>query len=272
MRIVRLDHEPADVVPYLSAASGGGIVSAVLPVHTGTIDGLPAGLDALIVASDLQGACAAGLPGSPDTEGLSRLLGEELAERLELLLRVEFPEVDLQKSLALLCGDLYADPAVRGSSGDPLPVWRAFARSFGAVAGVAGNHDLLPPGGEEELDGAEGIVFFGSPGVREAAGARIGGIGGITGRSGRPNRMPEERFLRELRRLLARGPDILLMHQGPDIPAQALRGHEGVRERIENGPPLLLCCGHVHWERPLAELGTAQVLNADGRAFVLTRA
>ncbi|OWR29171.1 hypothetical protein CDO73_16035 [Saccharibacillus sp. O23] len=265
MRILKIEPEPADRVPYRSALTGGGSAIADLPVYAGLIEGLPPGLDALVVASDLQGVCEA--PGSGP-----RLLGEELAERLALLLEYEFPRLEPRRTLALLCGDLYADPEVRGSSGDPLPVWRAFARAFGAACGVAGNHDLLPPGGEAELDACGNAEFFGSPGVRDVSGIALAGLGGIVGREGRPNRMPEERFLREVDRLLARRPDVLLLHQGPSGQGGDRRGHEELRRRLEAGPPLLVCCGHIHWKRPLAELGQAQVLNADGRAFVFTRA
>ncbi len=264
MRILTIEPEPADLVPYRTALPGGGSAMADLPVYAGRIEGLPPGLDALVVASDLQGVCEA--PGSGP-----RLLGEELAERLALLLEYEFPRLDPRRITALLCGDLYADPEVRGSSGDPLPVWRAFAQVFGAAAGVAGNHDLLPPGGEAELGACGNAEFFGSPGVREVSGLRLAGLGGIVGREGRPNRMPEERFLREAERLLALRPDMLLLHQGPSAGVDQ-RGHEELRRRLEAGPPLLVCCGHVHWERPLAEIGQAQVLNTDGRAFVLMRA
>lgn len=265
MRIVGIDPEPADRVPYLSALTGGGSAALDLPVHTGRIEGLPPGLDGIIVASDLQGVCEAG--GSEP-----RLLGEELAERLALLLEYEFPRLDPRRMLALLCGDLYADPEVRGSSGDPLPVWRAFARIYGRVSGVAGNHDLLPLGGEAELKACDNVEFFDRPGVKEVSGIRLAGLGGIVGREGRPNRMPEERFLGEAERLLSRRPDILLLHQGPDVPGRDQRGHEGLGKRLEVGPPLLACCGHVHWPQPLAGIGQAQILNADGRAFVFTRA
>lgn len=264
MRIVKLDPEPLDAVPYLSAATGGGIERILLPIHNGKVEGLPAGWDALIVTSDLQGTCKTGEKGEKD-----RLLGEELAEYLELLLESELPKIDPQRVLVLLCGDLYADPNVRGSSGDPLPVWKAFGSRFGCVAGVAGNHDLFSPKGPERLGQA---LFFERPGVQEASGVRIAGLGGIMGRAERPNRMPEELFLRELNRLLARKPDLLLLHQGPDVPALGQRGHAGIREQLESASDTLVCCGHMHWEQPLAEIGQAQVLNADGRAFILTRA
>lgn len=265
MRIVKLDPKPLDAVPYLSAAAGGGIEHVELPIHSGKVEGLPARWDALIATSDLQGTCKAGTTGC----GEERLLGEELAEHLALLLQLEFPDIDPRRVLVLLCGDLYADPGVRGSSGDPLPVWRAFDDRFGGVAGVAGNHDLFSSGGLEEL--AE-VLFFERPGIREAVGVRVAGLGGTIGRTDRPNRMPEELFLRELKRLLARKPDLLLLHQGPDEPTLGLRGHIGIREQLESASDTLVCCGHVHWEQPLAEIGQVQVLNADGRAFILTQA
>ncbi|WP_037289233.1 metallophosphoesterase family protein [Saccharibacillus sacchari] len=263
MRIVKLDPEPLDAVPYLSAASGGGIEHIELPVHSGKVEGLPAQWEALIVTSDLQGTCQA------SAIGQERLLGEELAEHLALLLQLEFPKIDPQRVLVLLCGDLYADPNVRGSSGDPLPVLRAFSSQFGSVAGVAGNHDLFSSGEPQQL---EQVLFFEHPGIQKAAGMRIAGLGGIMGRADRPNRMPKELFLRELKRLLARKPDLLLLHQGPDKPTLGLRGDAGIRKQLESASDTLVCCGHVHWEQPLAEIGQVQVLNADGRAFILTQA
>ncbi|OWA37131.1 hypothetical protein B9G55_03405 [Saccharibacillus sp. O16] len=265
MRIAAIEPEPVDQVPYVSALTGGGSAVMNLPVYMGQMDGLPPGLDGMIVASDLQGTCEAG-----DSE--PRLLGEELAERLALLLEYEFPKLDQRRMGVLLCGDLYANPEVRGSSGDPLPVWRAFARSYGRVCGVAGNHDLLPPGGEAELKTWDNVDFFDRPGVREWSGLTLAGLGGIVGREGRPNRMPEERFVREFKRLLFHRPDLLLLHQGPSGMDSHQRGHEDLRAALETGPPLLVCCGHVHWEQPLAEIGQAQVLNADGRVLVFRRA
>ncbi|MEJ8304650.1 metallophosphoesterase [Saccharibacillus sacchari] len=265
MRIVKLDPDPLDAVPYLSAATGGGTERIGLPIHSGKVEGLPAECDALIVTSDLQGTCKAGEEGDCG----DRLLGEELAEHLALLLELEFPSIDPQRVLVLLCGDLYADPSVRGSSGDPFPVWQAFNNRFGSVAGVAGNHDLFSPGGLGEL---AQVLFFEYPGVQQVAGVRIAGIGGIIGRRGRPNRMPEELFLRELKKLLARKPDILLLHQGPDVPTLGLHGHPGISGQLEAfASNMLVCCGHVHWEQPLAEIGQVQVLNADGRAFIFTQ-
>ncbi|MDO3409625.1 metallophosphoesterase [Saccharibacillus sp. CPCC 101409] len=264
MRIVSISPQPADNVPYWSAAPGGGAEPALLPVHIGEVAGLPDSLDGLIVASDLQGAMTAAQA--------PVLLGEELSARLELLLEVELPEIDPRRVLALLCGDLYADPAVRGSSGDPLPVWRSLGRSFGWVAGVAGNHDRFAPQSANELAEADRTAFFAAPGVKTFAGVELAGLGGITGRPGRPNRMPEREFMEQLERLLRTEPEILLLHQGPDAPEAGCRGDSRVRGILEAARTCaLVCCGHVHWEEPLVEIGGVQVLNADGRAFVFRR-
>ncbi|MED4568958.1 metallophosphoesterase [Brevibacillus agri] len=129
-------HRSIEQIPYLAAGSGDkGVIPSWLPIFFGEMAHMPNGCDAVIVTSDLQGV----------TEAESKeqaLLGEVLPAFVTLLLQIEKPSVRPERTLVLLCGDLYADPLKRGSSGDPLAVWTAFQREFGHVVGVAGNHDL----------------------------------------------------------------------------------------------------------------------------------
>ncbi|WP_334075819.1 metallophosphoesterase family protein [Paenibacillus sp. A14] len=270
LKVVCLAEEPIEQLPYTAAAPGSqGVSNEYLPVYLGEMLGLPDEVDALIVASDLQG-----MAGHGPLEGRSsRLIGEELPELLALLLENCLPRFSPERVVALLCGDLYGDPGQRGSSGDPLPVWEAFHRQFGTVLGVAGNHDLFTAEGSAKLEAAPGVDFYAEPKTAPHRGLVVGGLGGVTGRAGKPNRRPEADYLNALRNLLRRGPDVLLLHQGPDVPALGLPGHPGIRRELEAAPSLLVCCGHVHWERPLAELGNGtQVINADGRVLVFTAA
>ncbi|WP_440111603.1 hypothetical protein [Paenibacillus sp. QZ-Y1] len=55
MRILTLDDQPIEQFTYLNAIPGGEVVEAQLPIYHGTVTGLPDGVDALIVTSDLQG-------------------------------------------------------------------------------------------------------------------------------------------------------------------------------------------------------------------------
>ena len=59
MRIVTLDNRPIEHFTYLNIISGGEVVEAQLPIYHGTVSGLPDGVDALIVTSDLQGVVPA---------------------------------------------------------------------------------------------------------------------------------------------------------------------------------------------------------------------
>jgi hypothetical protein len=56
LKIVSIAEEPLEQIPYVSAAAGGqGISYEWLPVYWGEILELPQDVDALIVASNLQG-------------------------------------------------------------------------------------------------------------------------------------------------------------------------------------------------------------------------
>lgn len=271
LNVVSIAEEPVEQLPYTAAAPGSrGDIYGYLPVYFGGMLGLPDEVDALILASDLQGV-AGHL--SADEMHSPRLIGEELPEMLALLLESYCPRCDPERIVVLLCGDLYGDPAQRGSSGDPLPVWEAFRSHFGTVLGVAGNHDMVTAEGKARLAAAPGIDFYGEPRTAQHSGLNIAGLGGVTGRAGKPNRMSEEEYIGELQKLLRRNPDVLMLHQGPDVPAFGLPGHAGIRRELSAGPPLLLCCGHVHWDRPMAELDNGtQVINTDGRVLVFAAA
>lgn len=270
LRIVSLDGQPVDQLPVTSAQPGGkGAAHVWLPVYAGQISGLPEGIDGMIIASDLQGISGHKAVGeAPDKQ-----IGEELADWLPVLLEAVFPVLRLDKVMVLLCGDLYGDPAKRGSSGDPLPVWNAFRRSFQTVIGVAGNHDLFTPEGVELLKNTPGIDCYATPKIAEHRGIKAAGLGGVIGRADKPNRLPESDYLGVLHRLLRGGPELLMLHQSPDVPSRQLPGEPGIRQVLERMPPLLVACGHVHWEQPLAELDNGtQVINADGRVYILVRA
>ncbi|NQX44011.1 hypothetical protein HQN87_01600 [Paenibacillus tritici] len=80
IKVVTIAEEPLEVVPHVSAARGSqGIVYEGLPVYRGEILGLPVEVEALIVASDLQGLHDNGEYGD-------LLVGEMLPATLEGLL------------------------------------------------------------------------------------------------------------------------------------------------------------------------------------------
>ncbi|MEO2206596.1 hypothetical protein ABGV42_23055 [Paenibacillus pabuli] len=55
MKIMKLNDQPVEQYDYLNSIPGGEVAEAQLPIYHGTVSGLPEGVDALIVASDLQG-------------------------------------------------------------------------------------------------------------------------------------------------------------------------------------------------------------------------
>lgn len=267
MRVIEIAGEPIHELEYQDAAPGGGTQLRRLPVFRGTADGLPPGLDALLVTSDLQGRAQLTSAG-----GMSALLGEVLAEEYRALAELEaVPPAEFTG--VILAGDLYAAPGANkmGATGDVRAVWRAFAASYRWVTGVAGNHDLF--GGPQELS-----RFRRESGVHlldgEAAvldGLRVAGVGGICGNPRKENRREPEDFLRTIQQVLANRPHVLVLHEGPDGEQPRLRGNANVRAVVDERRALVVC-GHCHWPEPLVTLrGGAQVLNVDARAVVLER-
>lgn len=306
LNIVRLNNDPLDQYPYINAGTGGTVHEAWLPILHGTVTGLPTSLDALIVASDLQGivnrsstgellahSTSAKISGDVDTQQsvgetmvenivnseLSTdafqadvLLGEVLPEHVRLLLAVEFPDIRPERVGVLLCGDLYAQRGQRGASGNPLPVWLAFRQAFGWIIGVDGNHDLVSKEVAQRLQSEEGIHHIASPSIVTADQLQIAGVGGIIGRQDKPNRMDQASYLRSVHLLLQRQPDALLLHQSPGLAEQGLQGEALIRDELAAGPETVVFCGHTHWDTPMVELDNGtKIVNVDSRLLILTR-
>ncbi|WP_338540362.1 metallophosphoesterase family protein [Paenibacillus tundrae] len=307
MRIITLQEHPIETFGYLNAVPGGEVQAAQLPIYLGTISGLPKGMDALIVSSDLQGivplpyvredakiTADSDVHISPDISSQDErtlnmdedcLLGEMLPDYVRLLLEVEMPEIDPNRVGVLLCGDLYARRGKRGASGNPVPVWLAFRDAFGWVAGVDGNHDLTDEAGAHRLHSDTAIHYMDAPvvinaslpldGLASSAASqplRVAGLGGIIGRPDKPNRLPEKQYLQSLNKLLKQQPDCLLLHQSPGIAELGLKGEALIRQALEAGSETVVFCGHTHWQTSLVQLNNGtQIVNADSKLFIFTR-
>lgn len=268
MRILHIEPEPLHTLPYRTAASGGGVLQTSFPVLRGTVDRLPTGCAALFACSDLQGLAdeTAG-----DYSGEARLLGEALADELALLAELGVIPPTNEVGV-LLCGDLYVRPLLdaRGGLGDVRGVWRAFARHFRWVAGVAGNHDAFGTPAERDAFAREPGIHLLDGDAATLDGLHVAGLDGIIGGKDKPNRRDERSFARELRRLLDARPDVVVLHQGPDVPQERRVGDVRVREALRSARDLLVLCGHAHWATPLATLHEGvQVANLDGRGVLL---
>lgn len=236
---ITLDPRPSWLLPYSNAGRRGGVEVAHLPLWFGVADQLPGSLDAVVFASDLQGYARV-------YDGSSALLGVALAEWLDGLADDgELPPLD--RCGVVLAGDLYAVPDRRGGYGDVGPVWRAFGDRFAWVVGVAGNHDDVSslagrrPAHLHLLDGD----------VVELDGWTVGGVGRVPGDPSRPGRRHPSEQRELVERVVAREPDLLVMH---DVPP----GLDGV--------PVVVG-GHV--ARP--EPWEGGVLNVHERVVVLRR-
>jgi hypothetical protein len=268
MQIVRIEAAPIHRVSYRTAAPGrDGFLDETLAVVRAIVDRLPVGLDAIFATADLQGHVA-----DPTGARPPRTLGEVVAEDLRILAELgTIPPA--HRVGVLLSGDLHPGQRLdrRGGSGDVRTVWRAFAAGAAWVAGVAGNHDEFGPGpGDVEAFGREPGIHLLDGGAIDLDGLRLAGIGGIVGNPRKPFRRSEADFVGLLRPLLAGGPDILLLHDGPDFPPQRLLGNSAIRAVLEQAAPVLVVRGHAHWPDPLVRLPNgSQVLNVDGRGVLL---
>ncbi len=271
MRVVSIQEPPIHEIAFLTAAPGrGGIMAQTLPIMRGIVQDLPPTVDALLLVADLQGAVKSSNP-----DGGYRLLGEALADELvSLSERGTIPPKD--RIGVLLAGDLHPGPTLekRGGSGDVRPVWRAFVEKFGWVAGVAGNHDKFgtAPKDLEELRRQPRVHFLDGD-LADVQGLRIAGVAGIIGKPHKLWRKDEAIYVGLVGNLLDRRPDVLVLHDGPDVPASGHKGSSAIREIIcLRGENLLVVRGHAYAKQPLVSLKEGvQVLNVDGRAVLLTR-
>lgn len=269
MQVVAIESFAFHTFQYRTAAGGGRTATCALELYRGKVRGLPDALDALLVASDLQGvAPVAALGGAP------RLVGEALAEQVANLAEARAVPA-LAKTGVVLAGDLYSAPAAdqRGASGDVRSVWRAFAARCRWVVGAAGNHDTFGATPHEAASfGAEPRIHLLDGATVMLDSLHVGGVGGIIGDPNKPGRRDQRDFLRAMRRVLAERPAMLVMHHGPDAQRGQLRGHPEIRQALDRSGELLVVCGHVYWPSPVSQLrGGAQVLNVDGRVVLLER-
>jgi Icc-related predicted phosphoesterase len=270
-----LKPEPLFHLSYRHARKGGGeAVEGVLPVFTLSTAGLPAELDGIILAADLQGRELlpptrrnASSPARNFREG-RRLLGEVAAERIAGLSAADrLPPPD--RLGMVLAGDLWAEPGSirRGRSGDIRPVWQAFRACGRWVVGVRGNHDVFL---ERLTDAGDGLHMLDGTTVT-LDGLRFGGVGGVIGNPSNPRTRTEERFTGLVRELTASGLNLLVLHHGPEGNGEFARGNRAVREAVE-GFGGIVVFGHCYWRDPIQHPSFGPwLVNVDSRVVVLLR-
>ncbi len=262
MRIATVDSKPFHTVRFKLSEHGAS--SALLPFHRADVHGLPAGLDAIIATSDLQGF------DQIDESTRSLPLGDAFAGYLRSL-RTSGALPAKERTGIVLAGDLYP----LADAGDVCSVWRALAHEARWVVGVAGNHDMFG----SATSAADVSMALGQPnahfvdeGVITLDGLTIAGISGAVGKSDDPWTRTETEFAAAISRLANRNVDILISHDGPNVASTMLAGWPMARVALEAAPPTLLIRGHDAWATPLAELSNGtQVLNVEGRVMVLCR-
>lgn len=95
----------------------------------------------------------------------------------------------------------------------------------------------------------------------------------MIGNPSKPFRRDEASFLGILKRIVTESPEIIILHEGPAGRTADRNGNKMIRQVLEGLPKTLVICGHCHWDRlEQEELGNGtQVLNADARAYLITR-
>ena len=97
-------------------------------------------------------------------------------------------------------------------------VWQAFARRFRWVAGVAGNHDHFGDPRAQARFGREDRIHLLDEDAAQLDGLVVAGVGGIIGDPKRPFRRWADDFLLAIVNVLDLDPDLLVLHEGPDVP------------------------------------------------------
>jgi hypothetical protein len=176
----------------------------------------------------------------------------------------------------VLAGDFWAEPGCtrRGGLGKVGPVWSAFGGTARWVAGVLGNHDQYDyqrPAQEGRIPSACRVALLDGD-VVEPDGLRLGGVGGVIGNPSKPRRKSERRFVELLEGVLGRQPDLVILHEPPEVIESGCRGKPVVRDCLLRHRPTLLVCGHCYWPTPLQTLANGtQVCNVDSRLIVALR-
>ncbi|GAA2561369.1 hypothetical protein GCM10010435_36330 [Winogradskya consettensis] len=92
----------------------------------------------------------------------------------------------------------------------------------------------------------------------------------MIGDPARPLRRTGEDFLDAVKSAITPPPHVLLLHEGPNGETQDQLGNATLRALLDRQAPALTPCGHVHWDKPAARLGTGHIINVDARAVILT--
>jgi len=240
MKILEINPIPIHTTAYKVAAKRSKDINAIRqmedaywPLLSGKIDSLPQNLDALLLASDLQGHM--------EFNGKLSLLGIGLSEDLALFLQIEYPHLSLDRIGVILCGDLFALPNKRGGLGDVRPVYWSFRKHFRWIAAVNGNHDSIGQNNTQlsSFQREENIYYL-DGNCKKVEQLQISGLSGIIGSPKKINRRTETDFLQKLKKLLVQKHDLLLLHEGPDYYEDNLVGNPDIRALIEQSKPTLI--------------------------------
>ena len=252
MIITSINTEPVAEIPSIEPRARGATAPGCVPVLVGGVRGLSPELSGIVLASDLQ---------AREVEGTNRHIGVVVAERVAAIARAR--GVAPERVGVILAGDLHTSDGLqrRFGVGDVTPVWDAFAQGFRWVTGVLGNVDRLPRKSRKRHRVLEANI-------ENVDSLAVGGVGGIIGPAKMENRRPESEFVSDVRRVVDRSPDVLVLHEGPSVPGQGLRGSDSVRKALGEYSGLVVC-GHNRWPIALTTLRQASVLNTDGRCVLL---
>jgi len=269
MKITLDERKPIESYSYLEAGtqSNNGkpiILHKELPIYLGEFEHKKSNVDFLIICSDLQGIL--------EKNGNHKLVGEELPEFLKFLIKIELTTNENPKIGVLICGDLFTSLDKRGADGDVRSVWLKFKEQFEWVVGVAGNHDRFGNKLEEEEFKSTKNIYLLHKVVKEIDNLKIGGISGVIGRKDKTYRVDEKEYLDNLKKLLKKKLDFVILHETPDFPSLGFIGNPKIRAAIEEENTSNICCGHCHWEKTLIEFENKSiVMNVDSKVVILKK-
>jgi Icc-related predicted phosphoesterase len=251
--------KPLLKIPSLEGARGGGIWHRQLELYLGfaRLDGFPA--EALLCLSDLQGRCPFFSSGRIAAH---RIPAMEIIERCRHHEKSLLPPAG--DTVILICGDMFASGNLlrRGQSGCAVETWNWCSTQARLVIGVAGNHDRFDSG--QGFPGGENVHFLEHGSSVYAGEILIAGCGGMIGNPAKPFRYTETVFIEDIRTALQRQPDIMLMHQGPDLPGALFAGNTSINRELEAyDKALTLIYGHIGSSRLFQRIGHVDCINIE---------
>ena len=182
------------------------------------------------------------------------------------------------KDYIIICtGDMWGN-YIFGNDGDPTEYYKWMNERARALYIIQGNHDLPPKNINEltKIKNKDGTNCYLTNGlVQKTLLGKIGGVHGIISDKKHPYKMDEEKYLKNLRKLVGKKINILLTHDTPSLYDTNLKkklpGRDCILNSVYDIKPKVHIYGHCHHPQFMYKDKNILFLNADARILVFTK-